>query len=266
MIINEKNRFVFVHIPKCAGTTVRVSLERFDSTNGRFSYANGFISGFGKIDMGHITLGRLRELFPEEYKKVKEYYSFAVVRDPFKRFPSSLYQHIQMYSGKSVKSMRRNDFVAALDGVIRYLGKGYNYLDYEYIHFQRQRDYIYDDSEMLLSCLYTTSLLNGMFENLSRRTGEPIIQHKQAGEGLIYKNKVSGLIVKALSKLYVPVIKDVIPNNIERNVKLLLMDKPARAYENIFNSDGVKDFIKEYYEEDIQIYRQVEQGLVIADG
>lgn len=34
MIISDKYRFVFIHIPKCAGMTIQNQLQSFDDTNG----------------------------------------------------------------------------------------------------------------------------------------------------------------------------------------------------------------------------------------
>lgn len=49
MIIDDRHRFVFVHIPKCAGTSVRQVLKQFDSYEGRWANAK----------REHPELGRL---------------------------------------------------------------------------------------------------------------------------------------------------------------------------------------------------------------
>lgn len=260
MIVDDRHQFIFIHIPKCAGTTIRLALKKYDSSKGKFAHANGFVEGVGKIDMGHIPLKRLHEFFPEDFQKIKNYRCFAVVRDPYKRFSSSVYQHLKMYSGMPVRSMRRSDFVAAVDDFIGNLDKFGSFLPYDYIHFQRQRDYIYYDDKKLVENLYTSEELENMFSKLSQITGEPIELQGQEGEGLIYKGAITGAIASSLSIFYSPVVKGVLSKKLLLKLKALLMEKPSKAFEDVFSSNEVKDFIGEYYREDIVIYQEVEQG------
>ena len=37
MIISDRNKFVFIHIPKCAGTSIRSRVEHLDDRNGAYS-------------------------------------------------------------------------------------------------------------------------------------------------------------------------------------------------------------------------------------
>src|SRR5690554_2986132 len=101
MIINDAHQFVFIHIPKCAGTAVRVRLGEFDSSGGAFSISKGFHTEIGELDMAHIPLPVLKRFFPEPYEKVRTYESFAIVRDPFQRFSSSLFQRLMMFGAEN---------------------------------------------------------------------------------------------------------------------------------------------------------------------
>lgn len=253
MIINDKHKFAFIHIPKCAGTTIRMSLEKYDSSKGKYSHANGFDPSVGRIDMGHIPLARLRELFPDDYEKVCGYNSFAVVRDPFRRFPSSLYQHLAMYSEKPVRTMTREDFISALEKIIRYLEVRDTFLDYQFIHFQKQTDYIYDLGEKVVGNIYTPQTLDHMFADIGGLFGEKIILHKQAGEGLIYREGAYATVASIINKIYAGCLKGIAPESLVKYAKQKFMQKPANAYADVFGSNEVKDFIRDYYKEDLEL-------------
>jgi hypothetical protein len=71
MIVNHAFRFVFYHVPKTAGTSIRTALLKLP----------GSIAPNGSK---HTTPAELAERMPE----VASYYSFCFVRDPWERFGS----------------------------------------------------------------------------------------------------------------------------------------------------------------------------------
>ena len=64
LIISDRFGFAFVHIPKCAGSTVREQIRRIDpecfEMAGRRMHPD-----LGKIDAMHLPLDILRDHFPE---------------------------------------------------------------------------------------------------------------------------------------------------------------------------------------------------------
>jgi hypothetical protein len=118
MIISDKHKFSFIHIPKCAGTSLRWPLQWFDDTNGRFTRYVGEHEVLGLLDYVHIPLKVLREHFTSEYEKLKKYQSYAVVRNPFSRFSSFLTQHANQYGDKQFQCMTKKEIQRSLDAVI----------------------------------------------------------------------------------------------------------------------------------------------------
>ena len=67
MLISDSHKFAFIHIPKCAGTTVRKSLLKFDTRN-NFYWMHNTLEGFGlqgekttiDFDKSHLTLNVLK--------------------------------------------------------------------------------------------------------------------------------------------------------------------------------------------------------------
>jgi hypothetical protein len=85
MIISDEKKFVFLHNPKSAGTTVRFALKKFDSYEGKF-WRNQCdeLERYG--DMAHLSIKSLKAFFPNEYRKIETYFTFGFVRHPIKRF------------------------------------------------------------------------------------------------------------------------------------------------------------------------------------
>ena len=87
MIISDEKEFIFIHNPKCGGTTVRDSLKRFD-THAHWYWGQTKINDI-TIDKAHMSLSILRMHFPEAFKLMSKYFVFGVVRNPYKRVISS---------------------------------------------------------------------------------------------------------------------------------------------------------------------------------
>lgn len=96
MIISPRHGFVFVHVPKCAGTSVRTQIATCDSAHVALAQT-GMHPVLGHIDYGHIPLSQLREHFPTHYDYLERLDAFAVIRDPLSRFGSSLRQLLWQY-------------------------------------------------------------------------------------------------------------------------------------------------------------------------
>lgn len=78
--ISHKYKFIFVHIPKTAGTTICSSWE--GSPLKHICRDDGILGG------GHKTALQLREEYPYEWEN---YLTFSVVRNPFDRFVSKFF-------------------------------------------------------------------------------------------------------------------------------------------------------------------------------
>ncbi len=159
MIFSDTHKFVFLHNPKCGGMTIRKSLEPFDTTGllfwGRARFDRNSTS------KEHMPLGLFRQLFPEHFARMAEYFSFVFVRDPYARAVSAFNQAhdrrdvaalAQSGDPERIAEYRRllNDFYAALSepdvqGFGR-IGRGVGH-SVPNRHLVRQCDMVYLDSK-----------------------------------------------------------------------------------------------------------------------
>ena len=151
MIISDTQRFIFLHIPKCGGTTIRNSLINYDTRNNyfwMFDYLLGAESGSPKlkVDKAHMTLPIFKQLYPRDFELLKEYTVFAFSRNPIKRLISSFWEPRK----KILKNFDENQFDINLKNQIQelfnlYLEKlvlNYSFLDPSYLHSTPQNMYV----------------------------------------------------------------------------------------------------------------------------
>ena len=82
MVINDKYRFIFIHVPKVAGTSVTHALLALAGNNDRLV-----------AETKHETLGQLSAAWRNRRRhccraNVDEYFRFGFVRNPFVRMHS----------------------------------------------------------------------------------------------------------------------------------------------------------------------------------
>jgi hypothetical protein len=112
MPIFHKNKILFIHIPKTAGTSIEhylikkdnVVINYKDNVKNLFSYNGKY--GFDH-SLQHLTFKEILLLYP----KVEEYKKFTVVRNPYDRIVSEYYYHLQITrKWKKQKTEIQEDF------------------------------------------------------------------------------------------------------------------------------------------------------------
>lgn len=130
MIISEKHRFAFIHIPKCAGTSIRTMIREADPD--RFQqWGWSWMPRHQRYgDTAHMPLV---DLTPPLLNQVRNFRTVTIVRDPLDRFHSSVEQHFSQHEYRARKSVE--EFVFELNSTnIRY--------DPAYVHFCPQHYFI----------------------------------------------------------------------------------------------------------------------------
>lgn len=181
MILSDTYQFAFIHIPKCAGTTVRSALEAFDEHYGRMT--EGLVAQAGAkytftprgetkpADFHHLVLSQLRSWYPMELAALRRYRSFAVIREPHERLLSSLGQRLRQFYRIDLADLSEEDFEDYLKQVLGELSALFSMsqqLPYDYVHFQPQIDFIQLDGELVVKNLYCSQNLRQMQEDIAQ--------------------------------------------------------------------------------------------------
>lgn len=80
MPVNYKNKIIFVHIPKCGGTSVEVFFNMRNKES-LYSTDENVINNV-KYSLQHLTPNLIKELIPDIYD---DYTKFTIIRNPYER-------------------------------------------------------------------------------------------------------------------------------------------------------------------------------------
>lgn len=171
MILVDDARFAYVHIPKCAGTTIRNWLSRegvpFDR---RFSdYLD--VPGIGRYHGAHLTLRVLRGHMPDVFARLTACDSVTVVRDPLPRFASAFAQQQRQFHGRNVALMPPAEIRAALGALLARLAAGEAERDTTLMHFLPQADFIELDGVQVVGTVHAIEDLDRLVAAIAARFG-----------------------------------------------------------------------------------------------
>ena len=262
MIISDTHGFVFVHIPKCGGTSVRSALARYDDRAEQY-YDKGRATHpvLGDLDHHHIPLSVLRENFPEDFECVKRYTSFAIVRDPFERFPSSVFQRLRATNAEKLSSEDVRAEVDAVIGRLLALSPGEPVLEPDLIHFSRQQDYVSLDGNRIVDNVFALNGIPELISAVSGLTGEIISPVQRENERLRFSN---ALLASADRWVQARIMNN-LPRRAWKPVFTLakggLMRTGVLKRSNdwhgaVFQSEDVQRFIREFYANDISLFSE----------
>lgn len=255
MIISDKYRFIFIHIPKCAGGFIRRKLDPFDDYKGFFG-ANAPTNLSHGIYM-HIPLYKLKEFYPKEFEKIVSYDSFAILRDPYERFSSSIAQRLKEFKNKPFHRLSSNEIHSEVDEVLRYLENQDEIDDYSYIHFTPQSQFVYFNDELLVKNLYTLNSLDIMLLHIKRIIGDRKlieVEDKTINLTDVYRNEYLRKIFESLRPLLSNTILPMIPEKFKIMIRKSLYYPKKYTNINVFNSREVRNFIGKYYHDDIELF------------
>lgn len=251
MIISDKYKLAFVHIPKCAGTSVRSQLSVLDDRDGAFESRVEVHSELGLLDYVHIPLKILQVYFPDEFKCVAEYRAFAVTRGIHERFASALAQYCNYQTEMPFKRHSSKSIVRQALAVIDVLddltvgGRCPDLLPAELIHFQPQRDYIFCDDKQIVKTLVPLEDLDGFIRGLMT---EMLIKPSRVEENsaLAYRSST----VRAISNLANRLLPDpgqYIPQALRQRMGAVLYRTGGSATWAGYRDPRIRDFVDRFY-------------------
>ncbi|MHB2149543.1 sulfotransferase family 2 domain-containing protein [Calditrichota bacterium LG25] len=261
MIIIDSKKIFFIHIPKCGGTTIRKLLAPVDDTFLNLK-ENEELLLKGNIDIAHLPLFSVEEFLPYIYQKILYYDTYALIRDPYERFASSLTQRIKMYKKLNLREMNKNELKIEIDEVIDYLRKNNTsnkLLDVEYIHFQKQKDYIYNKNQKIIKYIYTIEEIDQLIITLVEKINDKRVSYsfKAENQTLIYRFSFIKNFYKIAKNIKLNRAFNMLPSSFKKIFRNILYKKQDYSKKfTVFKSSYVLDFIKEYYREDIELYKK----------
>ena len=172
MIVSHEHKTIFVHVPKCAGTSIRTALKHFHDDPSILygvKVTPGLFDGCVK-DLCHLTPSELKELLKID---TSQYLHIVVTRDPVSRWFSSYTEH-QRHCSDFFKGHVVPPPMTLLRDIVKWRETGDAKLstDAKYVHMRPQADYVSPKSlcvpmdalsspSLLVKALDGTVLLSG---------------------------------------------------------------------------------------------------------
>lgn len=265
------NNLFFVHVPKCAGMSVRAALTRVggedwspvasdlgldaDEAARITERGRGFDHPvLGLCHPAHLPLALLRDHMPRTWQCLTGAQSFALIRAPRPRFLSALTQRMKEF--QDVGAIRIDDPRVA-DEAIRVCewldGRG-PYAEISHIHFARQTNYVQLDGQRVVANIFPVERTDALACWLQDKLGVPVeISHDhirrqplpwarsvQPLARFIGRRLMPATLRQALHPLY---------------TKSRLFDAAAKSYGTVHLGDDVEAFINRYYAADAALHR-----------
>lgn len=261
MIISDKEKFVFVHIPKCAGTSVRMRIEHLDDRSGAYSGRLEQHHELGLLNYVHLPLQTLADYFPAEFECVKSYRSLAVLRKPRDRFASSVAQYCNRYTDTDMRSHSRKTLRRVVWRLIDILQ---NYevkspgarLPAKLIHFQRQRDYTHLQEAQIIDYLVDVADVEAVLSSLLGAAALKGVSMQKANESRVYRNAGIRLLALVAERL-TPGLAGALPLSATRLVRRYFYSPLDHQFDSVFEDHIVQSFVASYYASDQALFNEI---------
>ncbi|MFW2541576.1 hypothetical protein ACN2XU_02960 [Primorskyibacter sp. 2E107] len=185
MIISHKHRFVFFHNPKAGGTSVRSAMEPFNDIGFGLWHAAPEQTAGKTVDRAHLGVAEFAGFYPDLWETVRAYDLFCLVRDPRKRFLSSVSEYCRTFTDTDLRLVspeEGRDMVMRVMGDLARKGNAEAVTeDFSLTHFKPQ--HLYWQAPGTVVKAYATEDIAALFAELSERTGTVLeARHERTAE------------------------------------------------------------------------------------
>ncbi len=255
MIISDEYKFVFVHIPKCAGSSVKAANQNIDN---RFAYPPiEDHETLGTLHTTHLPLWCLREYFPDAFKSLLEYRSFAVTRDPMERFGSAVMQRCREFLKFANADITPDVLVSTARDVIDHWTTNPKSVDHQFVHFTPQSQYIRLDGETIVDHVDLPGQFTRLNKFLAANGLNEISEASRKNASVEPRNSALRAILNPLRPIY----RAILPADLKTKLWLKLIDKGVYGpiedgYAPLRDDKFIFGFINDFYAEDFEIYQK----------
>lgn len=253
MIISKAHNFGFIHIPKCAGSTIRHQLRDKDDLSGKF-YHTITLPEIGRINANHVRLEILEQFFPEALCALRDVVSYAIVREPHERFRSAVAQHMR---AREIDPTKLNDaeLTEKVAQIITEIENDTAFRTISNTVFFRQTDFIFLRGTRVVDHLFLMEDLQDLFDRMESEHGltlkrdtvwNPTVSYRVPGTagGL---NRLKAMAQRTLPARHYAMLRDL-------GVKLFTTRGVPELETHLTSSDYVLDFVERFYTDDITLY------------
>lgn len=254
MIISHAHDFGFVHIPKCAGSTIRHQLRDIDDLQGAF-FGTKVLPDGRQINGNHVPLQVLKVHYPEAWDALCGVTSYVIVRDPMGRFLSAMAQYLRG-NVREAAEMRKDEILSEALQIIATVTDQNAPQTVKHAVFYPQVDFVYLEGQQVITHVVAMDDVDLLFDRMTTQHDLTIIRDKVWNPTVTYRvPAMSGALnrVKDISKQYLPMKTYV---NLRELAVRTLTTKGVPKLEEVLQASGdVQDFVSRFYAEDATLYQ-----------
>ena len=259
MLCNQNAHFAFIHIPKCAGTTIHRLFGHFDDFENFFS-GDREDPILGRYDGNHVPPKILREHFPEAFARIAPLEKYAIVREPFERFRSSMAQRIRQFTDYDVHSIQPRDLNFEIEKVSDQMMKSKFMPSREFVHFMRQSDFFELDNDRFVERIFPIENTTELIEELAKRLELRVDPHVRANSTKWNRSESLEGAIQIIGKFTRPLVPKYARNRMrELAYALFKSRKPSKEIFELFDTELTRQFVTEYYERDIEMWHSIQR-------
>lgn len=255
-IVCDSKRFVFVHIPKCAGSAIAAQLQKLVDCDPRFLGGVEDHPELGPIKTDHIPLAVLKEFYPETYGKYLDYDSYAITREPVERFVSATAQHLREFRREDLYALSSAELSRVLDEIMAQMTKTPVATPAEYAHFTRQADFVYLDGDRIVENLYAPATLGGLGRDLNRY-GIRVATNEVTNMTVHYRSRTVKRLIKTGRKVARALLPKPMHRALDSRLRSAVAASSAKSRPAAFSSHTVQDFLKDFYSADFRLWEDM---------
>lgn len=253
MIISTKRNFGFVHIPKCAGSTIKRQLLDLHDIEGRFLNSMRHPE-LGKINANHLPLHVLDRHFPDAFAALRSVTSYTLVRDPMDRFISGVAQFVRDKGGEPGE-MTPGALRTTAHGIIDYMEAAPALPDMSHTLFIRQSDYVSLHGARVLDYVYPVEAVDDLMDKFERVYGVNLVRGQVWNPTVTYRMPAmaGGLKrLKGTAQRVLPLAAYAHARDL--GIRLFTTKGAPKLTDTLRNDVRVLKFVQTFYGEDFALY------------
>lgn len=260
----------FMHVPKAAGTAfwtnyqdslesmendTRLMLPAISRRDGDPWYY-GEHPDAGSLHLGHMPLPTIRDHFPDLFRSMGTAHTFAIIRDPAKRFLSSIQQRLREFERVSIARIDGEMLIREARSFIDWLGGRTSFSQREYIHLAPQCDFVELSGRQFIDHVFAIEHMGYVRAWLQEDFGI-----RQTAELRSNKSLVAPAWMKALPPSLVETYRKIVPADAKAIVyKSLARARILKPSSTITSGlelpDDISSFVKEFYARDFVLHAE----------
>ena len=253
MLVSQRHKAAFVHIPKCGGSTIRQQFSGISDIEkdftGPFDHPE-----MGRVRLGHLPLWALREHYPDAFAALTTCRIHALTRDPFDRFESAVSEYLYHQETKRINEFTADEVLTFARDIIENVSKTEKLTALKYCHFIRQSEFVFLDGAQVVEAVYPLSKINRLIKDLGAATDTDAATGLHSNQTLDFKIKGSEKTLRRLSGMSKQLLPMKLHARAKKWVKSLITQQGSKHKGFSRKNAEISDFITAYYAQDIALF------------